>query len=167
MRQWFAVHSQANAEQKALLNLRTQGFEAYLPHYMKTRRHARRVNHVKAPLFPRYLFVRLDPERHRWRAVNSTYGVSHLICQGELPAPVSDRLIDEIRGREDASGAIRLNRIIPPKPGECVRIVSGPMMDMTGIFECELDEDRVVILLDIIGRSTRVTAPSDAIIGCA
>ena len=167
MQQWFAVHSHVNAEQKAHFNLSRQGFETYLPHYLKTRRHARRVDRVRAPLFPRYLFVRIDPERQRWRTVNSTFGVGHLVCQGEHPAAVPDRLIEEIRRHEDVSGAVRLSRIERPVPGDRIRVVAGPMIDLMGIFECERDDDRVVILLDLVGRLTRVTAPSDAIVVCA
>lgn len=60
---WYAVYTQAGKERFALQNLANQGFEAYLPSYRKRRRHARRVDTVLAPLFPRYLFVRMDPHQ--------------------------------------------------------------------------------------------------------
>ncbi|MGD9769432.1 MAG: transcription termination/antitermination NusG family protein, partial [Pseudolabrys sp.] len=56
-RRWYAVQSQPNAENKAVAHLARQGFETYLPRYLKRRRHARRVETVAAPLFPRYLLV--------------------------------------------------------------------------------------------------------------
>jgi len=79
MQQWYAVHTQASAEQKADFHLRNQGFEVYLPSYRKQRRHARRVDWIKAPLFPRYLFVRMDIETTPWRRIHSTIGVSYLL----------------------------------------------------------------------------------------
>ena len=60
MNRWYVAQTHAQAEAKALLNLARQGFQSYLPQYVKRRRHARRVEWVKAPLFPRYLFVRFD-----------------------------------------------------------------------------------------------------------
>lgn len=167
MLNWYAVHCASNCEWKAVAHLQRQGFETYLPHYMRSRRHARRVASVRAPLFPRYLFIRMDTERQRWRAVNSTFGVDRLVCTGDYPSPVPDRLIDQIRAREDAAGVVVLGRIVPLRPGDPIRIVAGPMIDQTGIFECERDEDRVIILLDLLGRTTRVTARNDAIVSCA
>ena len=56
--QWYVAQTQANAENKAVAHLARQGFATYLPRYLKRRSHARRVDVVAAPLFPRYLFVR-------------------------------------------------------------------------------------------------------------
>ena len=163
MQCWYAVHSHANAEQKAAFHLRNQDFEVYLPSYRKQRRHARRIDWVTAPLFPRYLFVRMDIELERWRRIHSTVGVGYLICHGDLPADVPDRLIDEIRARERADGLVDLNRLKPFKSGEAVRFVSGPLSDHVGIFECETDDERVIILLDLLGRQIRVRAELDTL----
>jgi len=166
MKSWYAVHTHPNGEHRALANLNNQGFEVYLPYYTRTRRHARRADQVKAPLFPRYLFVRINVQQAGWRAINGTFGVSNLVSLGDRPSPVPNYLIEEIRRREDESGAVRLSRIVRPNPGDHVRFLAGPMMGQIGIFECERDEDRVVILLDLVGRSTRVTAPSDVVTVC-
>jgi transcriptional antiterminator RfaH len=167
MKRWYAVHTHPAGERKAAENLQRQGYDVYLPYYLKTRRHARRVEQVKAPLFPRYLFVQVDTKRTRWRAINSTLGVSRVVCQGDTPSAVPDQLLEEIRVREDADGAIRLSRLTPPRAGDRVRFVDGPMIECTGIFECIRDEERVVILLNLVGRPTRVTAPRDAVVVCA
>ena len=59
MRRWYVVHTQPQGESRAKANLERQGYEVYLPRCRKWRRHARRAEIVAAPLFPRYLFVRL------------------------------------------------------------------------------------------------------------
>ncbi len=87
---WYVVQSQPSAEAKAVFHLNRQGFETYLPRYLKRRRHARRVETIAAPLFPRYLFVAIDLNAQRWRSVFSTVGVSRLVCQGEIPTPISN-----------------------------------------------------------------------------
>jgi len=60
---WYVVQTHSQAEAKACGHLQRQGFEIYLPKYLKRRRHARRTETVIAPLFPRYLFVAVDMTR--------------------------------------------------------------------------------------------------------
>ena len=111
---WYVVHTQPNREARADLNLRRQGFSTYLPRYVRRRRHARRHEMVARPLFPRYLFVALDPARDRWRAIHSTFGVNHLVLAGEEPLPVPDGVVDEIRARENGDGFVKLG--LPGSP---------------------------------------------------
>jgi transcriptional antiterminator RfaH len=152
---WYVVRTQPRAEQRAAQQLRQQGFEVYLPRYQKRRRHARRVDMVAAPLFPRYLFVSLDLEHQRWRAVQSTIGVSHLVCNGDEPAPLSSAVVQEIRSREDARGFVSL--AIPRfAQGEKVRVTDGAFSTCVGMFEEMADQNRVSILLDLLGRKVRV-----------
>ena len=60
MKQWYAVYTKPRMELWARSNLWERGFEVYLPQYRKLRRHARKLDIIAAPLFPRYLFVRAD-----------------------------------------------------------------------------------------------------------
>lgn len=49
---WFVVHTRTHAEKQAAAHLRNQGFTTYLPCYRKRRSHARRIEIVRAPVFP-------------------------------------------------------------------------------------------------------------------
>jgi transcriptional antiterminator RfaH len=167
MERWYVVHTQARAEQKAAFHLRSQGFESYLPRYAKQRRHARRTDWVPTALFPRYLFVRLDPAQARWRSINSTVGVSYIVSHDNVPTAVPESLIREIRAREDAAGLVRLALTSPVRVGDTVRFIAGPMFDRSGIFMCERDDDRVVILLELLGRPIEVVAHRDAVVASA
>ncbi len=71
---WYVVQTQVNGEAKAAQNLLRQGYEIYLPRYLKRRRHARKVDFVAKPLFPRYMFVTIDMATQRWRSIQSTFG---------------------------------------------------------------------------------------------
>ena len=161
--QWYVVQTQANAENKAVAYLGRQGFMTYLPRYLKRRRHARRVDIVAAPLFPRYLFVEIDMAVQRWRAINSTFGVSRLVCNGELPAPVPDRVVDLLRNCADTAGFIQLDHRPKFKTGDRIRIREGAFYDCLGIYEGMPDHDRVGILLDLLGRKVRVLLDAEAI----
>ena len=153
---WYVVQTQSHAEGKAAAHLTRQGFEAYLPRYLKRRRHARRVETVAAPLFPRYLFISIDLAAQRWRSISSTMGVSRLVCNGDQPAAVAEGVISALKGQEGADGLVRLDP--PPRfmQGDQVRIVDGVFSACLGLFEGMADRDRVAVLLDLLGRKVRV-----------
>jgi transcriptional antiterminator RfaH len=93
---WYVAQTQPHAEAKASLHLRRQGFSIYLPRYLKQRRHARRIDEIAAPLFPRYLFVAVDLATQPWLSIDSTFGVSRLVRHGERPAPISEHVIEAL-----------------------------------------------------------------------
>jgi transcriptional antiterminator RfaH len=152
---WYVVHTHAQAESKAAAHLERQGFGVYLPRYLKRRRHARRVDMVTAPLFPRYMFVGVDMEAQRWRSIHSTLGVARLVCNGDEPAQVSDLVIDSLKRREDGDGFVQLARR-RFEPGARVQITDGAFASYLGLFEGMRDDERVTVLLDLLGRKVRV-----------
>lgn len=158
---WYVVHTQPRGETRAAMHLAQQGFDVYLPRYMKRRRHARRVEMVAAPLFPRYLFVALDTGLQRWRAVQSTMGVSYLVCNGDEPTALSPEIIQQIKARENEHGLICLD--VQPRftQGDKVRVLDGALAACLGLFEENADRNRVSILLDLLGRKVRVLLNSE------
>jgi transcriptional antiterminator RfaH len=160
---WYVVQSQPSAERKAIAHLERQGFATYLPRYLKRRRHARKVEIFPAPLFPRYLFVAIDLATQRWRSIFSTVGVSRLVCNGENPTPISDRVLETLRAREDAGGYVHLDRCPSFHAGDRIRVLEGAFADCLGLYEGMRDSDRVAILLDLLGRKVRVTVDLESV----
>ncbi len=163
MSAWHAVYCEARMETWARVNLWERGFEVYLPRYEKRRRHARRSDLVARPLFPGYLFVRADlgaGDRHR---VDSAPGVRRMVSFGDHTPALADHLIEEIRGRQDEDGLIRLDKVASFRRGEALRIVTGALCDQIGLFECAGDDQRVFLLLDLLGRKVRVRVPADQV----
>jgi len=152
---WYVVHTHTHAETKAAAHLERQGFAVYLPRYRKRRRHARRVETVTAPLFPRYMFVGVDMAAQRWRSIHSTFGVARLVGYGEEPAPVPDFVVESLKCREDAEGFVQLARR-RFAPGARVQITDGAFASYLGLFEGMRDDERVTVLLDLLGRKVRV-----------
>ena len=144
------------------MNLNRQGFEAYLPCYRKTRRHARRVDMVNRPLFPGYLFVRFDVERDLWRCIRSTVGVNAIVSFGGELSPVTPSIVSGLKAREDESGAISL-RPSSLKVGDSVRVAEGPFEDHICLVDQIDDQKRVALLLNLMGRSVRVWADVEKI----
>jgi transcriptional antiterminator RfaH len=95
------VQTQVNCEVRAARNLIRQGYDVYLPRYPKRRRHARKVDLTVKPLFPRYMFVAFDMATLRWRSIQSTFGVSRLVSDGDDPATLPAAIVTALGQRED------------------------------------------------------------------
>jgi transcriptional antiterminator RfaH len=160
---WYVVQTQVNGEAKAAQNLQRQGFDIYLPRYLKRRRHARKVDFIGKPLFPRYMFVAIDIATQRWRSIQSTFGVSRLVCIGDVPAAVPEGVVPALKERQDNKGFVRMDVRPAFAPGDKVRVLAGAFMDNAGMFNGMADHDRVSILLDMLGRKVRVLLDADMV----
>ncbi|MBH90024.1 MAG: transcriptional activator RfaH [Magnetovibrio sp.] len=163
MADWIVAHCHAKAETKAEAHLKRQGFEVYLPKIKTTLRHARRIQMVLRPLFPRYLFIAFDENSTHWRPICSTVGVSYLLKAGEQPLVAPAGVIEQLRQREDKYGFFSLTRVKQLNKGDPVKFTKGPLTDCSGVFECLSDSQRVAVLLDIMGRQVKTLVPMEAI----
>jgi transcriptional antiterminator RfaH len=152
---WYVAYTHARKERWARTNLWELGFEVYLPEYQRERRHARRTDVVTRPLFPRYLFLRPAPDQVFAATHAATAkGVVDLVRMGRSYPTVPNQIVAEIRSREGDDGFVHLGRS-PLRPGQEVRIVAGSLRDHLGIFECRDDAQRVIILVNLLGRQVR------------
>jgi transcriptional antiterminator RfaH len=160
---WYVAHTHAHCEARAAAHLARQGFATYWPRYRKQRRHARRIEIVAAPLFPRYLFVAIDLTSQRWRAIESTVGVSYLVRNGNEPAAIRDTVIAELRGREE-HGYVQLPARPAFAPGQVVEVIDGAFAHCFGLCEGMKDRERIAILLELLGRKVRVVLELDSVV---
>jgi transcriptional antiterminator RfaH len=165
MTRWYVVHTQPQAEERACWHLTNQGFDCFLPRVVEIKRHARRVQRVLAPLFPRYLFARFDPDATRWRAINGTRGVVNLLTDGTRPLAVPVGVVESLLVNSDLHGAVPLAAIGVFSKGHNVRIKSGSFAGQTGLITEILPEgrDRVCILLTLLGAEIELQVPPYAI----
>ena len=153
-RRWYLVYSKPRQEGLAKANLNRQGYETYLPLLRTPRRRlGRRVIRIE-PMFPRYFFIHLDTATDNWSPIRSTIGVSTLVRFGVDPSPVPDDLIELLRQRDDASGVqdIAMHEF---HSGQKVRIEEGPFTGYEGIFLAETSRQRVLVLLDVVGKAAK------------
>lgn len=160
---WFVARTHAHAETKASLNLMRQGFQSYLPRYLKRRRHARKVETVVAPLFPRYLFVAVDIATQRWRSICSTIGVAQFVCNGSEPAAVPIGIVEALKRREDTAGFVKLDCRPHFRTGDKICVLDGAFAECLGLIEGVSERERVTILLDLLGRKVRVELDEELI----
>lgn len=150
---WHLVYTKAQMEDIALVNLERQGYTCYLPKLRIEKIRRRKAEVVIEPMFPRYLFVRLDlsGKGKSWTPIRSTLGVQQLIYFGSRAAMVDDRLIDWLRQREMERPTEAMF-----KPGDAVVITDGPFAGIEAIFQTADAERRAMILLEILSKPVRM-----------
>jgi transcriptional antiterminator RfaH len=155
MEAWYAVHTKARQEQLAAEQLRRQHYHVYLP-LLRTPKHRRgHWRDVIEPLFPGYLFIRVNPHLQDTAPIRSTFGVIGLVRFGGEPRPVPRGLVETLlRAETDPDGTMRQEQLF--QSGDRVEIASGPLAGLKGIFLAATGQERAQLLIDLLGRSNRI-----------
>ncbi|HEX5472878.1 MAG TPA: transcription termination/antitermination NusG family protein [Lacipirellulaceae bacterium] len=161
-KRWYVVMTQPHAETRAVANLEKQDFPAFCARFYKSRRHARRLESVLVPLFPRYVFVQLDLSCDRWRCCRGTRGVAHMIMQGERPQAVAAGVVESLLRQTRLDGSIDLTGRL--ELGQSVRIAHGPFAGLVGTLAQLNSAGRVRVLLHLLGRSVSVGLSGEALL---
>jgi transcriptional antiterminator RfaH len=159
---WYVARTLPQRELQAGRQLENQGFRIFLPRYWKNRRHARKVETISAPLFPRYLFVVLDRTRDRWRSINGTLGVERLLMWGGEPRPVPPGVVEGLILATDPEGNVHFDFHL--REGQMIKVAAGPFVDLVGRLERLDDKGRVSVLLELLGGSVRVALPQALVV---
>jgi len=121
---------------------------------LHTIRHARQFKSVEIPLFPRYIFVKLDLSRDRWRSINGTAGVSKLVTVLDRPLPLPEGLVETLMTAHACRSQWALgDEFQVNKP---VQMSYGPFAELIGRIQRVDDRGRVHVLLEIMGRAVSV-----------
>ena len=166
MTRWYVVHTRPLQERRAEANLSRQGFRVWLPVMERSRRHARRIETVRAALFPGYLFVELDIGREAWRAINGTFGVRRLLTDGPRPQALPNGFVAALRG---ATGADGISTAAPPdlRPGDAVTIAAGPFTECAAVVLRLAPGERIEVLLEVLGGRVPAKLPRRAVVAAA
>ena len=160
-KEWFILQFKPNAHHQAVKNLNRQGFEIFLPFLDTTSRKASRFISTAQPLFPGYMFIRFDRTKSGWQKINNTYGVSRLISFNSILKSIPNRFIDNLKKRYNSSG--KLLPIQKLKKGDQVTVLIGPFSNFIATVEKYEADQRIWILMDLMGRKTKIQTPSDAL----
>ena len=158
---WLVVNTHAHREKLAIENLQRQNFQSYCPLMRKRLRGRTGPREVLRPLFPSYLFVRVTPDKSQWRPVLSTYGVRKVVRFGDDVPYLDARFVETLQARE-VDGAIVKPRE-PYASGQDIRIVSGPFDGLIAKIIDVRENDRLVILMDLLGQSVRGRIHADQV----
>lgn len=158
---WYGVCCKPRQEVVAEENLLRQGFHVYLPRIrIRQRRRGQWIDAVEV-LFPRYIFIRLDPLRRSTATVRSTRGVVGLVRFGGQPAVVPDAVMAALLQREDAASGLHQDNRPLFGGGEAIKLVDGPLSGMVGVFSQQGGDKRVIVLLELLGKAHKVSVGRD------
>jgi len=157
---WFAIQVRVRSEKLVANILQNKGFEALLPLYTVNRQRSDRVVGLELPLFPSYLFCRLDLTR-RLLPLFTTPGVLKVLGTGQTPLPVDEKEIEAIRTiLKSGCPAVPWPM---PNEGERVRIESGPLCGLEGVLVGKKKDSRLVVSVTLLQRSISVEIDADCV----
>ena len=155
---WYLIQFKRNSHRLAELHLNQQGFKTFLPLQDITSKVRSKFLTRKKPLFPGYMFVRIELNNAPWQKIKSTRGVSRIFCQNGIPKLVPSEVIFSLMSRCDSLG-----NLLPPETlerGDPVVIVSGALANFVATVETIDINNRIWVLLDVMGQLTRVNVVS-------
>jgi transcriptional antiterminator RfaH len=160
-KEWFILQFKSNSHHQAAKNLTRQGFETFLPLHDTTSRKSSRFINTSKPLFPGYMFIRFNRAESEWNKINNTYGVSRLITFNSNLKSIPTSFVDSLMKRYYSSG--KLLPIVKFKKGDNVKVLTGPFADFIATIEKYEADQRIWILMDLMGRKINIQTPSDAL----
>ena len=154
MLHWYVVQTKPKKEQVAALNLEHESIEVFFPKmeaisiiYGKSRK-------VIKSLFPNYIFAHFDP-LVSYRLVRWSSGVNRVLGFDGGPTPIDDQVIEIMKRRVDKNCVVQ--KALHLKAKDRIRIRSGPLRDLMGIFERWVsDEGKVRVLLNLLNYDAKV-----------
>lgn len=150
---WVTVRTHPGAERRAIRHLDRQQFSHFFPKYRETVvRRGRRAD-VEQFVFPSYGFV--DTSSGSVRSLAGTRGVAELLgIESNIVCANISSYVKFLQASRDAAGfvvmpeaAVRRRRV-----GDRVRVERGPFESQTGVFDGQTSQQRVFVLLRIMGR---------------
>lgn len=153
---WYVIHCEAHHDRQVQHSVSLSNIEVYAPRIPATRK-----RNGDKPLFPGYVFARLDLASGVWGRLRYLPGVRSLVTNGAEPSTLDDGIVEAIRQRVDDFEP-QVTRL---KLGDRVRVLNGTFSDLEGLF-CEslTGEQRIAVLIDMMRRQVRVEIDVDDVV---
>jgi transcription antitermination factor NusG len=148
---WYALRVCTRRETRIQTELQKQQIEAYFPTFPEESRWSDRVKVIDRPLFPGYLFCRMDLARGL--DVLQITGVLQILASNLSPQPIPDHEIEGVRRAVESN--LPCGRC-PYVAGNAVTVLSGPLAGQTGIVKRSKGTTRLIVVLTLLNRAVSV-----------
>ena len=155
-REWFAVRTRPRCESSVAGQLAREGLETFSPLVIIR---SEKKQEIPEPLFPGYLFLRMDLETFRTELLGARSGIFGWVRFGDsipsVPDEVISRLMQRVRDINGSGGLWTRFGI-----GDIVRVMAGKL-DCLGVVTREpaSPRERVKVLLDFMGGKVAANVP--------
>jgi transcription antitermination factor NusG len=154
---WFAVRVKPNYEKPVSATLRGKGFEEYLPVLRTRRQWSDRVKLMDLPLFPGYLFCRVNLEDRM--PLITTPGFLYIVGIGKNPEPVDEGEIEAIAAVLRSGLPVKAHPSL--KVGQRIELQRGPLRGLQGVLTKIADQHRIYVAVTLLQRSISVEVEPD------
>jgi transcription antitermination factor NusG len=153
--QWFAVHTRSKHEMKVKAQLQGKKIHVFLPMLKELRRWSDRRKLIEQPLFPGYVFVRMDEQNEENRiSVLRTAGVVQFVGIQGNGTPIPEKQIENVQTLIASEIQFGLSPFL--RVGQKVRIRGGCLDGIEGILTARNADRSVVVSVDLIQRSLSI-----------
>jgi transcriptional antiterminator RfaH len=167
---WYVAYTRPQQESVAVAHLREQDFQTYLPLFKVLKvpgKHTSTASVATAavayePMFPRYCFFRPSSAKQSIATARSTRGISSLVRFGAQFALLAPETMQLIQAREQQRNQADLSNINPLQPGRHVHFRDPALNGLEALVQ-SVSAQRVMLLLEILGRPTRVKVAHDQV----
>ncbi len=149
---WFGLRVRSRSEPMTTALLEGKGYAPFFPAYNVSRQWTDRIRQVDTPLFPGYLFCRLDSQKIL--PILTTPGVLGVVGFGKVPAPIDEQEIDAIRAVVTAG--LPAQSWPFTREGDEVSIVAGPLRGVRGIVNTLKNDRHLILSITMLQRSVSV-----------
>ena len=156
MRNWYLIKTKPRQENVAIKNLENQEYTTYCATVT--------INNKHIVLFPGYIFIHLDNKKENWSPIRSTKGVLNFVRFGLNFAQVPDNVIEFIKANQLINKE-KLKNLNKFKTGDKVQITDGVFKNCVAIFKSSKSEDRVILLLNLLGQQQTINIKKESVIG--
>jgi transcription antitermination factor NusG len=154
VRRWYAVRTRSRHEKKVAAQTEDKGIETFLPLSHEVHHWSDRKKRVDMPLFPSYVFVRIDSSPEARLSVLRTIGVASFVGVQGRGVVIPDKQIEDIRlviAQDTPFEAYPFLNV-----GERVRIRGGCMDGVEGILVAKNADRSLVVSVELIRKSVAV-----------
>jgi transcription antitermination factor NusG len=149
---WYAIYAKHNHERKVADLLARKGMDVFMPLYESVRRWKDRNKSLPMPLFPGYVFLKSN--LHNKIEILSTPGVFFIVESAGQACPIPEQEIEAIRAITQSDVRFEPHPFL--KTGEYVRIRTGPLAGISGIFVKPKNKYRVVVSIELLRKAVAI-----------
>jgi transcription antitermination factor NusG len=151
---WYAVYTKPRTEKKLADRLNDKGIEAYLPMRRTLKQWSDRKKMVDEPLISSYVFVHVF-RQHYFEVLNTPGAVKYIWFCGK-PASIPPNQIQALKLIMGSSPEIDCVSAGLLK-GTHVKVISGPLKELTGELLKHAGKHKVMIRLDHLDKALMLT----------
>lgn len=162
---WYVIYTRPRHEKKVATELTDEKIDYYLPVRKEVRRWHDRNKLVDVPLFPSYVFVRLNSLKDYYEGLKINGALQYVRVGKEL-ARIQEKVIHDMQLLIDHSEGLEVSSAYF-QPGQMLLINQGALTGMA----CEVIElnnkQKILVRIHLLQRSLLMTLPSDQLIAVA